>query len=156
MLSEERKEQMPSAFPKQIFYEHDVDLIFPVLAFNLHQEIDVSREYVIKLLKDEYPEAYEQWAGEKLDISESRVLQDREFIEKHKNKYIVTTAFGEWFSACPKGFTLCVAQKNGDVTTEKAFLVPKDEYKIRRPGFGFVIDLEKHKEVSTEFLNNRR
>jgi hypothetical protein len=128
------------------FYEEDcawakVAFTFP----NVFSEKD--REAAIRTLKECYPDEYETVAGVILAPGESHVKDERLFLERHANDWIVISAIR---SDQHPGMVECIATIGGrreqwgkSDSAERRYLVPDAEYG-RRGKFGFVIDPTRH------------
>lgn len=145
-------------------YEEDCDWCMPVLVFEAEyrayyastgqQNVDEIFESARSTLKHSHPDAYETFYGVTLQPGESRARDEAAFYASHANDWIVSAAWGSWQKGVPEGMVgVCAvlggrsATGNAKDAVEKYFLVPDGEY-AARTGFGFVIDLERHKETS--------
>lgn len=146
-LDRERNAKVhPALRERDGFYEEDcawakVAFTFP----DVFSEKD--REAVIRTLKEWYPDEYETVAGVILAPGESHVKDERLFLERHANDWIVISAIR---SDQHPGMVECIATIGGrrghwgkPDSTERRYLVPDAEYD-RRGKFGFIIDPTRH------------
>lgn len=146
-LSAERLARMhPALREKDGWFEEDcawakVAFAFPECFTGEQQEA------AIQTLKDWCPDEYEAATGETLAPGDSRVKDERLFLERHANDWIVIGAIR---SDRHPGVVECIATIGGrrghwskPGSTERCYLVPDAEYD-RRGQFGFVIDPDRH------------
>jgi hypothetical protein len=114
-----------------------VTIIFP------HLFTSLERRYADQTIKDSWPDAWGAIFGTILAPGESRRKDQGSFETEHAADWIVVSAIT---SELRKGLVECVAMLGGKRAVgaeERRFLVPADEYHVRR--FGFVIDPERHR-----------
>ncbi|WP_420404216.1 DUF7007 domain-containing protein [Nisaea sp.] len=146
-LDRERNAKVhPALRERDGFYEEDcawakVAFTFP----DVFSEKD--REAAIRTLKEWYPDEYETVAGVILAPGESHAKDERLFLERHANDWIVISAIR---SDQHPGMVECIATIGGrrgqwgkSDSAERRYLVPDAEYD-RRGKFGFVIDPTRH------------
>jgi len=142
-LSAERLAQMhPALRERGGWFEEDCAWAKVAFAFP-ECFADEQREAAIRTLKDWCPDEYETVAGVILAPGESHVKDERLFLERHANDWIVISAIR---SDQHPGMVECIATIGGrrgrwgkpDPETRR-YLVPDAEYD-RRGKFGFVID----------------
>ena len=122
-------------------YEKDcnwaiVSITFPEL-FNESENSNADQ-----ILRNWLPYEYMTVTNKNIKTEESRFLRQQAFKEKNNENYVVISAEG-------RGDVVKVtATKGGDRRSEdkKNFIVSRDEYIIGENGF--VIDLQKHLEIS--------
>lgn len=143
-VDEARSADMPKALRNADgWYEEDeqwakVATAFPGLF------TDYEREVAEKTLRDWEPDAWEAIYGRKLDPSESFTRDRQRFEREHANHWVVISASR---SDVHPGQVECIATVGGKRGTvpQRAFLVPRNEYRIGR--HGFVIDELRHPEI---------
>jgi len=154
-LSPTRNEQVP-AFMRRTngWYEEDCEWSIPAIVFmdefiadaTKDEEIsaDEYRSIVENTFKHWYPDEYEEYYGISLAEGNSWKRDEKIFKERHKNDYVVISAVGRG-----DGLVECSATPGGvrDFSMARNFLVPDVEY-ANRGQYGFVIDLDKHSDVS--------
>nr|WP_309402242.1 hypothetical protein [Aminobacter niigataensis]WMD00183.1 hypothetical protein RAR13_28345 [Aminobacter niigataensis] len=122
---------------------YEEDEAWAIVAFSFpHLFTAFERRAAEKTMKDSFPDAWETITGNVLGPDESRKKDERAFILKHRDDWIVVSAI---VSDKQSGFTEVIATpggKRGPGAEECRFLIPSDEYRVGR--FGFVIDLERH------------
>ena len=159
-LDRERNTKVhPALRERDGFYEEDcawakVAFTFP----DVFSEKD--REAAIRTMKEWYPDEYETVAGVILAPGESHVKDERLFLERHANDWIVISAIR---SAQHPGMVECIAtiggrrgQRGKPVSAERRYLVSNQEYD-QRGKFGFVIDPDRHSlcDGPSSFLSGR-
>jgi len=126
------------------WYEEDCEWA-KVAAGLPHLFTDHERRAADRTLRNWFPDAYEAVNGVVLAEGESYVKDERLFAERHKDDFIVVSAIRV------DGTTVkCTARKggrDGGSQEVREFLVPAEEYAGRSP-FGFIIDLERHEEIT--------
>ncbi|MBN9491078.1 MULTISPECIES: DUF7007 domain-containing protein [Pannonibacter] len=123
------------------FYEEDEAWAIVAITFP-HLFTSFERRCAERIMKDSWPDAWETIFGTILAPGESREKDRRAFEAAHAGNWIVISAIT---SDQQRGFVECVATPGGRLgpgTEERRFLVPSDEYSVRR--FGFVIDADRH------------
>lgn len=122
---------------------YEEDEAWAIVAFSFpHLFTAYERRAAEKTMKDSFPDAWEAITGNVLGPGESWKKDERAFVAKHRDDWIVVSAI---VSDQQSGFTEVVATpggKRGPGTEERRFLVPSGEYRVGR--FGFVIDPERH------------
>lgn len=128
------------------WYEEDQEVILLSVVFPfLFQNFSKAKES----LRDAYPDEYEKFFNEVIPPGMSRTKDEREFLEKNKDNWIVISAALD--EANPE-MVVCTATRGGGrlgrtqdglVTrvVEKQFMVPKAEY-AQRSRCGYVIQEE--------------
>lgn len=132
------------------WYEEDCEWSIPFVVLGLGTEKQQESAYAT--FKNWYPREYAQWSGSPVPIGESYVLRREAFEDATKDSLVVICAWGDWKDGVPKGMVQCIATVGGNRgvdATERTFLVPSEEYAKDRP-FGFVIDLQRHRELEAE------
>jgi len=123
------------------WYEEDEAWAIVAITFP-HLFTAFERRCAEQTIKDSWPDAWETIFGTILAPGQSREKDRRTFEKDHANDWIVVSAIT---SDHEKGFVEVVATpggKRGVGAEERRFLVPSDEYRVRR--FGFVIDESRH------------
>lgn len=151
-LSPTRNRKVPAYMrSRDGWYEEDVEWSIVVTVF--HKLFDAkTREQAKKSLRNWKPDAYEKFYRVKVGPRESYRRAGEHFREKHRNDYIVMTAWGDWKKGVPKGYVGVFAGRGGRKPTggyprdTAYFLVPEKEYDKPSP-HGFVIDESRHKEI---------
>jgi hypothetical protein len=168
-LSDERQAALPEPFRSFVpfagpgWYEEDCDWCIVVLAFpeefadpqawGFGQDAGKFLSSAERTLRDWFPDLWEEWTGRKLGPGESHKRIEEEWHTEHAEDWIGVSARGDWADDVPKGFvrvTAILGGHNGDDERgrpERRFLVPTEEY-ARRDRWGFVIDLERHTELT--------
>ena len=142
--SERRKEMHPALRNHDGWYEEDEECSKVVLAFPQFFSTEEHTE-ALYILKNFFPDCYEEWTGKKILPGES-LYRDREiFLKEHKNDWLVHAATIDTEN---QDFVHVYASIGGERSIEKEFLVPKNEYENRF--FQFVVDVEKHKEITNK------
>jgi len=121
---------------------YEEDECWAIVAFTLpHLFTAFERRHAERTVKDSWPDAWETIFGTILGPGESRTKDQRAFENEHATDWIVVSAIT---SDQQKGFVECIATPGGKRggTEERRFLVPTDEYHVRR--IGFVIDPDRH------------
>ncbi|MGQ7794504.1 DUF7007 domain-containing protein [Faunimonas sp. B44] len=137
-LSADLNRKMPDYMRKKGgWYEEDCEWALVALVFP-HAFKPSALRYAEESARNWHPDEYEQFRQVVLQPGESRVKDERAFIERHKNDWVVASAM-----AVTDGVK-CWA-KRGDET--RTYLVPEDEYRQRAP-FGFIIDPTRHRQVA--------
>ncbi|KPF42620.1 hypothetical protein [Rhizobium sp. AAP43] len=142
-LSPDRNARTHPALRKEVrWYEEDVEwaavaISFPALFTRFERQI------ADKVVRNTWPEAWEEIHGRALTEGESRAKDRAAFDMAHAADLVVTSAIR---SDVHLGMTEVVATIGGDRSCEceeRRFLVPCDEYALRGQ-FGFVIDPTRH------------
>lgn len=123
------------------WYEEDAAWAIVAITYP-HLFTSFERRCAERTIKDSWPEAWEAIFGTVLQPGESRTKDERAFLQKHANDWIVASAI---FSEHQPGFTEVVATpvgRRGAGTEERRFLIPPTEYQVSR--FGFVVDPDRH------------
>lgn len=127
------------------FYEEDEAWAIVAITFP-HLFTAFERRCAEASVKDSYPDAWETISGTALQPGESRKKDERAFLERHADDWIVQSAIRSDQNA---GCTEVIATQGGrhgiDVERRR-FLVPSDEYRI--DWFGFVVDPARHPAYS--------
>lgn len=135
--------KIPAVFRKPGgWYEEDCDVAIPMLFLNLYRDSEQA-DRCKNTLRDYYPDAYEKHFCVVLAPGESYKRDQQRFHEDNADKWIVTSAWGDWHALVPAGMVGVCAVQNGCHNNPRWFLVPKAEYDTRGK-FSFVIDVEKH------------
>lgn len=133
------------------WYEEDCEgakviYAFPHL-FSLETQLGA-----IDMLKNYFPDEYEEVTGEIIPLHESRAKAERVFKSQNKDNLVVIAAVGSGRN-CPEGFVLCLATKGGERGVDgKYFLVPEGDYRARGE-FGFVVGAGKYQESAKGFYD---
>ena len=123
------------------WYEEDEAWAIVAITFP-HLFTAFERRCAERTVKNSWPDAWEKIFGTVLQPGESWKKDERAFLEKHADDWIVASAIR---SDQHPGFTEVVATpggRRGEGTEERRFLVPSDEYHVAR--FGFVVDPDRH------------
>jgi hypothetical protein len=123
------------------WYEEDV--CWAIVAFTFPQFFIKHQGQAASTLKNYYPHQYMKVTGEIIKEGESHQLDKELFTAKNVGKFIVFSALT---CADDRSMVVCYAQDVWGVS--KKFIVPASEYE-QRSKFGFVIDLDKHKEINS-------
>lgn len=91
---------------------------------------------------------WEQYTGLLPSLEESSVLRKRAFERDNYNRYLVTSAFGEWHERVPNGKVGVYAKRESDKSIN-CFLVNRKHYD-NQDGV-YVIDEEVDEEVEFVF-----
>lgn len=128
---------------------YEEDCAWAVVAFTFpHLFTQRESKFATRVLKDYYPDAWEQQTGQTLKPGESDVRDRETFMDDNAENFVVIAAIQ---SNVYRGQVECTATKGGDRNNPKIqFLVPAGEYKIGR--FGFVIDEARHLRVGASNL----
>lgn len=127
---------------------YEEDCAWAKVAFTFAEAFSAKdREAAIRTLKEWYPDEYETVTGIILAPGESRTRDERLFLERHVNDWIVISAIT---SDQHPGMVACVATRGGvrpawgkPRLEQRHYLVPETEYR-QRGRFGFVIDPGRH------------
>ncbi|HEY3253806.1 MAG TPA: hypothetical protein VGJ91_07655 [Polyangiaceae bacterium] len=127
------------------WYEEDCEWARVVLTFpELFAEND--REQAHSTAKQYTPDEYTAVIGRPVTPAESRKLRERAFTATMADRYVATTAWGDWHPGVPKGFVGVYAVLGGSDLdgyrprgTGKHYLVSVSRYE-QRAEFGLVID----------------
>jgi hypothetical protein len=146
-LDHERNAKVHPALRERGGY-YEEDCAWAKVAFTFPEVFpEKDREAAIRTLKEWYPDEYETVAGVILAPGESHVKDERLFLERHANDWIVISAIR---SDQHPGMVECIATIGGrrgqwgkSNSAELRYLVPDAEYD-RRGKFGFVIDPTRH------------
>lgn len=129
------------------WYEEDVEWSRVALAF---PDLFTARErrHAEETLINWRPEVFEAWSGRTLGPGESRVKDEALWDKAHAADLVVASA-----SIYQPDRTYVVVsaviggiRSSGGKPFAQHFLVPAEEYEKRSP-FGFVVDLERHREI---------
>ncbi len=147
-LSSEHNAAMPVAFRRgDGWYEEDCEWALVALIYPQAFSED-ERKAAHTTVKGWMPDAYEVWAGVELQPGESHKKDERIFLEKHAQDWVVISAFGAWHDSVPKGWVGVYAMLGGvrgKSLPERTFLVPEEEYRGRSETLGmFVCDEARH------------
>lgn len=129
------------------WYEEDCD--WARLVLGLPQFFSQEQTYhAIDTLKEWAWDAYEVHFNRTLKPGESSRKDQEMFVKENMNRYQVVCAVGDWHEGVDKGQVLVYAQKPSEgKTSEKAFIVPEEDYGQRRETYGiFVVDENKYQE----------
>lgn len=108
-----------------LWYEEDLDWAMAALSFpDLFPE---DQESAKSTLLNFHPNEYEKHYGHRPTAAESIVVAERERNERLKDKFTVSSGFGDWAWDVPAGFVYASGRRMSDGATE-GFLVPKDQY----------------------------
>lgn len=129
-LDRQRNAQVPACLRRAGgWYEEDVEYAIVYLIFGLGASSG-ELEYYKQVIKDHWPEAWEQYSGEKLELKDSRVLREKDFLLQNQNNYIACSAMGDWHPKVPKGMVGIIARKGGvPGGEEKCVLVTEEVYR---------------------------
>lgn len=157
-IAPERFAEMPEVLKKRSeFYqggnsfEEDCEWARICLAYPDAEEWSTNDlETAKQLMRDYNPEIYEEFYGVTLAPGESYKKDLHQFYADNKDRYVTFCACGDWHEDCPEGFVLVSAGKNCTEENRMGedhadFLVPDEEYSVRR--LGFVIDETRHKRL---------
>lgn len=138
------------------WYEEDSEYILPLVALadhflgsgvpNFATQVVRSGKH-IEMFRNSYPDAYERFFGRPVMPGESSVRDAQMFYAVHANSLLVSTAWGDWHPAVPKGMVGVVARIGGRHGPGRYFLVPAKEYEARTQP-SFVVDPTRHVEVA--------
>lgn len=125
------------------WYEEDCSWSKVAVAFREHFP---KKEYdeAVRILKNWYPDAYEQHFDCILAPGESSKKDEKTFLDAHKSDWIVISARGT-----PIGTVWTAATRGGvrgQAVEHRYFIVPQDEYN-NRSGQYFVIDEARHERT---------
>ena len=131
------------------WYEEDCDWCIPAVVLSVMDQAAADHTFI-----NWHPDEYAKWHLVPIEslAGRSRCYDERVFNEKHADDLIVVCASGSWHERCPNGWVLVDAKVGGHrgntpETEWREFLVPDAEYAARGP-FGFVVDPERHTEVT--------
>lgn len=148
-LSAKMNAQVHSAWRKaKGWYEEDA--AWSIVAMTFPQLFDANNLATAKMIaKNDYPHGYMAVTGESLSLEESVTLREEAAREKHKNDFVVISAWGrhEKVPAGMVGVCASLGGVRGAGAVEKWFIVPEGEYDGPRSAIGFVIDPNRHAEV---------
>lgn len=145
-LSAERNRKVnPMLRSRGGYYEEDE--VWAIVAITYpHLFTSFERRCAESTMKDSYPDAWEAITGTVLQPGESRKKDERAFLARHADDWLVQSAI---VSDQHPGFTEVIATRGGrhghDVERRR-FLVPSVEYRIGR--FGFIVDPDRHAECN--------
>jgi len=132
------------------WYEEDSDYNVVVFTFpDYFEPLDVERAR--EHLRNNKPDAYMAVTGEVLTEADSWKLSQRALRAKHREDFVVLSAWGDWHANVPKGKVGVLACKGGrdedyrsDRASESYFLVDHARYDEGRRScsIGYVVDLE--------------
>jgi len=132
------------------WYEEDNEWAKVAYTFP-HLFTELEQKRADQMLRDYYPDEYEELSGVTLSPGESFLKDEREFQRQHENDFVVISAI-----SMDNGTVLCTATRggvrqmyNGPEIDEVNFIVPLEEYK-NRSRHGFVIDPSRHEEFHQE------
>jgi len=139
---------MPEALRNESpWYEEDCEAAKVIVGF---PELFSEQQYksAVENVKNIFPETYENFFDTVIPEGESYKKDQELHMERHKNDYMVVTAFG-----INEEIVLVKANVGGDTSPfmekkEKDFIVPRAEYRQRKTSCPFVIDRNRHKEVA--------
>lgn len=130
------------------WYEEDCEYAIPIVVFpeSFSPQVLPGAE---STLKNYFPDEYERFRGTVILPGESYARDEKAFHEKHKNDWVVVSAWSDGEEWVPYGMVgVCASPgrsyEPGRLT--KWFLVPVAEYQARGK-FGFVIDPARHIEI---------
>lgn len=131
------------------WYEEDTQWVIPAIVFQFNAfEKETNPEShkkniaaAMDTLKNWYPQMYEKFTGTTLQPGESFVRDEQIFKEANKDNYVVFSAI-----SVDNGMVKVYACRMS-AFGEKVFLIPAVEYQ-NRGKFSFVIDLERHQEIT--------
>lgn len=140
-LSAERNAMVhPMLRSKDHWYEEDREWAGVAQAFSLFFT-DLERRDADKIIRNWFPDAWEDIHGRALLPGQSRERDRRAFESAHADSWIVLTAIA---SKHQPDHVECIATPGGyrGAAERRRYLVPADDYLPGR--FGFVIDEERH------------
>ena len=145
-LDRKRNSLIPVIFRKEGgWYEEDCEWAIVALFFPNAFSED-SRHIAVKTVKDFYPDQFEKHFEVYIPTGDSYEKDTRQFAQQCYEKFVVTSAWGDWHHNVPKGMVGVYARK--DSTNErKYFLVTASEYADRNH-FGFVVNENVHQEIA--------
>lgn len=123
------------------FYEEDEAWAIVAISFP-HLFTSFESRCAERTMKDNWPDEWETITGTVLQPGESRRKDERAFLAKHADDWLVQSAI---LSDQHPGFTEVIATqggRHGHDVERRRFLVPSAEYKMSR--FGFVVDPDRH------------
>jgi hypothetical protein len=142
-LVDERNQKVHSLLrSKDGWYEEDAEWAIVAISFP-HLFTTFERRNAERILKDNWPDAFETIFGRVLLPGESYKKDRRAFLKAHANDWIVISAI---ISDHENDFVEVVATpggRRGPGTEERRFLVRSNEYEVGR--FGFVVDPARHR-----------
>jgi hypothetical protein len=135
------------------WFEEDCAACIVMLFFDEFFE-DTELQNAKRTFANYYWRLYEIYYGVTLDTGESYSKDRETHRETHYDDYVTATAYGSWHDKCPDGFVI-LRTIRASTQDEKYFLVPREDYRKyqRRTRTGFVIDLDKHREI--DFTDTR-
>lgn len=148
-VSKKLNESMPAHLRiEDGWYEEDCDYARVVLAFP--QFFTQEQTYnAIASLKEWNWETYEIHFNRTLQPGESNRKDQEMFVKENENNYQVICAMGSWHEKVEEGYVLVYARKPSiGSKSEKAFIVPEQDYATRKNTYGiFIVDENKYPEV---------
>lgn len=135
------------------WYEEDCEYAIVVFTFTGLFASEVVT-WAKQTLRDYWPDDYRLASGEEVTAANSRKLREVAFYTDNADRYVVTSAVGDWHPKVPKGYVGVYAARGSrflskgmlNPNEEKRFLVPEQEYRVPERAFGFLIDETKHTE----------
>lgn len=155
-LDRKRNARMPEAFRRSGgWYEEDCEYALVLvslpealnaMAFRLKKTPTDLREVAWETVRNWFPDEYEQVTGETLREGDSHERDRALFHERHRNDWVVICAIGNGDKV---RVTATLGGKREFGAKGREFWVSDAEYSARSR-FGFVIDLDRHKEIRPE------
>lgn len=137
-LSRDRMLKMPASIRDGQWYDEDCSYSKVVCAFPTYFS-DGQLVTAKAILKQYFPDNYEELYTETVLEGESPVRDKEIFLARNKSKWIVTSAMAD-----SDGMVKCWAALGGRMASEeRIFAIPVEEYEKKGP-FGFVINPERH------------
>ena len=145
-ISDERLKQMPRALrlERKRWFEEDCEAGLVYWAFA--RDIGLTAEQVTmaeESVRNWYPEKWEAHTGQTLAPGQSLVRDEQVFAQQTADKFVVSSAWGDWHADVPAGYVGVLAKRRAD-GTERHFLVAADRYRYART---YVVD----EDIDTEW-----
>lgn len=136
-LDRTRNALIPGTFRKAGgWYEEDCEYFIVALFLGLKQDGGVALtqeaiEDARSVVKNYYPDQYEDFFGVKVTAADSYVVREREAKEAAKGKPHIIACWGDWSRNVPKGRVGVLATIDGvrgDKTLERYYTISKEQY----------------------------
>jgi hypothetical protein len=152
-LSRERNRLMPDYMRSPGgWYEEDSQWSLTALVFAEEFKEKVNSngrswyDYALESARHSYPDQYEEFFGVVLTPEESNTRARQAFERETHDRFVVSSAWGDWAAFVPQGKVGVVARRRSD-DAEAWFLIDAELYRQKQT-HGFVIDLHRDRRIA--------
>ena len=157
-LSGKAQRNVPEPFRKDSGWYSGDDAGYPAIVGNPELFSASIVESSLNQMRSEHPDEWQEWTGEQVPASDSKIIAKREFLQAHAEHWITNTSRRNdvsWNSDVPEGVVEVCAnlgkEHGGRYAEERHFLVDAERYDSQRsnPAKSYIVDPEVDKEILT-------